>query len=227
MTQVMVRWIHDRAAQEPELFGMLLGHVRRGWGRRIVSVDDFEPFDPSALHGTPKPPHGTELNVVGLYRRRPGDQLRLDPLDASLIQTSFTHPGMVYLLIAPGAPDRASFFTEERGEVHGYENDGEFPFDAGFLQRPALDRAPVRRRRWIPAAGFVACFLALAGWFFWHRQSASPPVLPAVAEKAAEMQAQPAVRPPIVESPKPVRRPSVKKLRKRPSSHHKRPHLVS
>jgi hypothetical protein len=230
MTLFMVRWIRDRAAQQPETFGMLLGRVRRGWRGIIVSIDDFEPFDPATLRGSPQPPRGSELKVVGLYRRREGDQLALDQLDASLIQTSFAHPGMVYLLLAPspGAPDRAAFFIQEHGEVHGYSNYGEFPFDAGFLRRPALESTRAGNWRWIPAAGLVASLLALAGWFYWLRQGGStPPISPAVAQKAAAIQPQPTAESPVVTPPKPNRR-TVERHRKRPpTSHRKRRRLVS
>lgn len=224
MTQFMVRWIRDRIAQQPESFGMLLGHVRRVLGRSTVFIDDFEPFDPATLRGSPKPPHGSELKVVGLYRRAASDPLTLDQLDASLIQTSFTNPGMVYLLLvpSPAAPDRAAFFIQERGEVHGYTNYGEFPFDVESLRRPPLDSTPTPGRRRILAAGLAASLLALGGWFFWLRPGpAAPPTPSAAPRKGAGLQPEPAASAPEVKAPKAERR-RTEKSHKKTTSRRKR-----
>jgi hypothetical protein len=142
MVGYMVRWIREA----PECFGMLLGRIRKGWNGLVVTVDDFEPFDIAALSGRPRPPAGTGLPLVGLYRRTMKDDLRLDHVDASLIESSFGHRGMVYLLIAAAVegPDRASFFTAQDGEVHGYRNEGEFPFDAEFLRGGVISRSAAR-----------------------------------------------------------------------------------
>ncbi len=230
MTQTMARWLRDHSRQQAELFGMMLGHTSRAWYRSIVYIDDFEPFDPATLRGSPRPPHGSELKVVGLYRRRAGEQLVLDHLDASLIQTSFSHPGMVYLLIAPsdGAPDRAAFFIQEDGEVHGYTNYGEFPFDSEFLRRPGAGGSSdsSKLRRWFPLAGLAASLLAFGGWFFWLRQDTSAKVPPAavaapVAEKEAEVQPAPVPEKPKVAAPKPQRR-KTEKARKKTTKSRKR-----
>ena len=215
MLQFMVPWIHNRAALAPDMYGILLGRSRRGWGRTIVFIDDFEPFDPATLRGAPRAPHGTELKVVGLYRRHNREELRLDQLDASLIQTSFVNRGMVYLLMVPtrDGPDRAAFFIQERGEVHGYSSYAEFPFDADFLREPALDAAMPKSRRWIPIAGLAACLLALAGWFVWLRQDAAAPVAATPAGQPAVVQPSPAPEPAKVkpQEPNPERGRTIKK----------------
>ncbi len=180
MLRYMVPWIRDPALHSVEAFGLLLGNMKRRWGRYIVSVQDFEPFDPVKLSGRPQAPRGTDLNVVGLYRRRQGEELKLDRLDASFIRSAFTHAGMVYLLVAaaPAGPDRASFFIQEHGDVHGYTNYGEFPFDPEYLSSPAIDSGRTRRR-WIPVAGLAACLFALGSWFLWLRQDSTvPPAAP-------------------------------------------------
>src|SRR6476659_8670741 len=97
MLRYMVPWIRDPALHAVEAFGLLLGKIKRRMGRYIVFIDDFEPFDPAKLSGRPHAPRGTELSVVGLYRRHPVETLKLDRLDASFIRSSFTDPGMVYL----------------------------------------------------------------------------------------------------------------------------------
>ncbi len=216
----MAPWLIERAMGEPESFGILLGQVKRRWRRRIVWVEDFEPFDPTRLRGAPKAPWGTELEVVGLYRRRAGD-LKLDHLDASFIQTAFTNPAMVYLLIsaAAGGPDRASFFVQEHGEVHGYASVGDFPLVADLLPR---SDAPVgsKLHRWVPV-GVVASLIALAGWFFWLRRPTPPPApVAAPAASAPVQQPPPSVSKPASSSTQVEHRSTVKP--QRPAKHSKR-----
>lgn len=173
----MAAWFHGRHSESVECFGMLLGRIRHKIGGYVVNVEDFEPFDPAKLHGRPKAPPDSGLQVVGIYRRHRCDDPRLDQLDASLIQSSFVHRGMVYLLISPSeGPDRAALFTQRNGEIHGYLADGEFPFDSDLLRRPKPSLEPRSSRPWIPATGFAVSVLALIGWFFWLRQDAQSPV---------------------------------------------------
>ena len=164
-----------------------------------------------------------------MYRRRAGEELRLDSLDASLIQTAFTHPGMVYLLMAPATegPDRAAFFIQERGEVHGYANYGDFPFDAEFLQDPSWMRQP-GVSSWIPIPGFGASLLALADWFIWLRQDTTAPVAAAPAAQQAVVPPAPA---PTAAAPAPAKqtaevrdRAKTSKKRKTTSGRRKRRH---
>lgn len=221
MLRYMVPWIRDPALHSTEAFGLLLGRIRRRWGRFIISVEDFEPFDPAKLSGRPHAPRGTELSVVGLYRRRAGDELKLDRLDASFIQSAFTHPGMVYLVVAaaPAGPDRAAFFIQEHGDVHGYANYGEFPFDPEYLSGPVLDRPA--RWRWIPAAGLAACLLALGYWFMWLQQqpapavSAAPPHPPPQTAAPAPEQAAKAIEEPPGSPSRPTAKHRVAKKRRR------------
>lgn len=219
MVGYMAPWLVQRAASHPDCFGILLGSVKRRLRGYIVCIDDFDPFDPARLRGTPRAPADTDLKVVGLFRRRTGD-LRLDHLDASFIETSFTRPWMVYLLIAPSpdGPDRASFFIQEKGEVHGYTSVGEFPLSADRLREQPVARSS-GLPRWIPVAGLAASLLALAGWFVWLRQG-SPPPPPARAP--VEQQAPP----PVVAKPAPSEQAAApaaaEKNQKRPAKHAKR-----
>jgi hypothetical protein len=210
----MAPWLIERAADEPESFGILLGQVKRRWRRRVVWVEDFEPFDPTRLRGAPKAPWGTELEVVGLYRRRAGD-LKLDHLDASFIQTAFTNPAMVYLLIsaAVGGPDRASFFVQEHGEVHGYASVGDFPLAADLLPRSDASVGS-KLHRWVPVAGVVASLIALAGWLFWLRRPTPPPApVSAPAASAPVQQPAPSVSKPASSSTQVEHRSTVKPQR--------------
>lgn len=176
MLGYMVPWIHDLSTRQAEQFGLLLGCVKRRWGRLITFIDDFEPFDPAKLRGRPKPPKGTDLTVVGLYRRHENRELKLDQLDASLIQSAFEHPWMVYLAVAPtpDGPDRATFYVQEQGEIHGYAAHSEFPFDAESLAAPP-GAAPRKSRNWTLTVSLSASLLALGGWFFWLREDTPPP----------------------------------------------------
>lgn len=230
MLRYMLPWLRERASGTPDALGVLLGRVRRRWtGDLVVVVEDFEPFDPATLRGRPKAPPGTDLHVVGLYRRRPGDELKLDHLDASLIQSSFVHRGMVYLLISASdaGPDRATFFIQERGDVHGYANYGEFPFDAAFLENPRLGRKRSPPVRWIPVAGLVVSLIALAGWFAWLRQQQSPaPSASATSAPSAQtpQAAAPAVQP---EGAASREGPAARTKHRKTKSTRKRRHLVS
>jgi hypothetical protein len=217
MVRYMAPWVRDPGVHRAEAFGILLGRIRRRWRRTTVTVDDFEPFNPATLHGPPKPPPGAEFDVVGLYRRRlEGEELRLDHMDASLIETSFKRPDLVYLLIAPTdrGPDRATFFIQEDGAIHGYANYGEFPFDADSLagQQAGRARSP---RRWMIASGFAASLLALAGWFVWLRQDVTPPAPAAIAVPA---ETQPVVQQPpeptVAPNPAPQERRVLQKKEK-------------
>jgi hypothetical protein len=117
-----------------EIHGILLGRIERQKATRQVYVEDFELFDPAA--GAPRPSRRSMLDPVGLYRSHLREELRLDRLDAALIENFFTNPGMVYLLVRPSQDQtaRAAFFIQENGELHGHRSYREFSFDAGALR---------------------------------------------------------------------------------------------
>ncbi len=209
MLGYMVPWIREREMQPAEAFGILLGSIKRRWGKYLVTIDDFHPFDPAHLSGRPKPPPGTDLEVVGLYRRREGAELKLDGLDASFIRSSFVHPGMIYLLATPGAdgPHRAAIFIQERGEIHGYTNYGEFPFDAAALRKwkPRTQSS----RKWIPVTGFVAALIGLGAWFVWLREPPAAAPAPVKAPPVVQQPVPAPARPQAVEpAPKTAERPA-------------------
>jgi hypothetical protein len=117
-----------------EIHGILLGRIERQKAIRQVYVEDFELFDPAA--GAPKPNRHSMLDAVGLYRSHIRDALRLDRVDAALIESFFTNPGMVYLLVRPadGQTATGAFFIQENGELHGHHSYCEFPFNAEELR---------------------------------------------------------------------------------------------
>jgi hypothetical protein len=190
-----------------EIHGILLGRIERRDSTRIAYIEDFELFDPAA--GAPKPSHRSWLDPVGLFRSRIQNELRLDRLDAALIENFFTNPGMVYLLVRPvkdGAPV-AGFFIQEDGQLQGYATYREFPFDVTALRSGgyllATDSTPPRTGKRFMWAGVTAGLAAalIAGWWFWSRTGASPmPAQPA----AQQAPAPPSTPPPAERAPEPA-----------------------
>jgi hypothetical protein len=175
-----------------EIHGILLGRIERQKSTRTAYVEDFELFDPAA--GTPKPSRRSWLDPVGLFRSRLQNELRLDRLDAALIENFFTNPGMVYLLIRPveEGPAAAGFFIQEEGQLRGYASYREFPLDTAVLRsggyRLATDTNPLRggKRLWWAGATVGLAAALMAGWWFWSRAGAPAiPAHPAVQQPAA------------------------------------------
>jgi hypothetical protein len=141
--------------------GVLLGRVESGDSGQVVYIDDFEPFGESLL----SPPDAR----VGLYRCRTGGELRLDEEDSALISQWFTDPSMVYLLICarPGKPAQATFFIQERGEIHGYRAEAQFPFHATGLRGRESSGTARPSRRWAWAAAGAGVLTAVTGAGIW------------------------------------------------------------
>ncbi len=189
-----------------EIHGILLGRIEREKSTRTAYIEDFELFDPAA--GAPKPSRRSWLDPVGLFRSRIQNELRLDRLDAALIENFFTNPGMVYLLVRPvkNGPAMAGFFIQEDGQLQGYATYREFPFDVAALRSGRYligpDSAPRRAGKRLMWAGVTAGMAAalIAGWWFWSRAGASIPPQPVVQESPAP----PAIPPPAERGPEPA-----------------------
>lgn len=190
-----------------EIHGILLGRIERQKSTRTAYIEDFELFDPAA--GAPKPSRRSWLDPVGLFRSRIQNELRLDRLDAALIENFFTNPGMVYLLVRPvkdGAP-AAGFFIQEDGQLQGYASYREFPLDVAALRSGryllATDSTPPREGKRLMWAGVTAGVAAalIAGWWFWSRAGASAiPAQPIVQQAPAP----PSTPPPAERGPEPA-----------------------
>ncbi len=184
-----------------EIHGILLGRIERQKTTRTAYIEDFELFDPAA--GAPKPSRRSWLDPVGLFRSRLQNELRLDRLDAALIENFFTNPGMVYLLIRPveNGPAAAGFFIQEGGQLRGYASYREFPFDTAALRsggyRLATDSIPPHggKRLWWAGVTVGLAAALIAGWWFWSRAGAAAiPAHPAPQPPAAPSTPPPAER---------------------------------
>jgi hypothetical protein len=153
--------------------GVLLGRVQTADSNQVVYIDDFEPFGETLL----SPPD----RRVGVYRCRTGGKLRLDEEDSALISQWFTDPTMVYLLICarPGKPAQATFFVQDRGEIHGYRTEAKFPFDAAGLQGGESSGSGRAARRWVWVAAGAGVVAAVTGAGIWLgpmlRSAPAPP----------------------------------------------------
>jgi len=143
--------------------GLLLGHVAPG-ERPVVWIDRYqriaEPFEPGEeffaafQRAAAEVAEGSDLSVVGLYRRQTGDRLELDAADAELIARYFNDATDIALLIGARTRDglSARFFAHPAaGDVQPL---GEaFPFQGRVPAEPApmaalpagLPSTPLRR----------------------------------------------------------------------------------
>jgi protein TonB len=158
--------LRQAVAVEDEVHGFLLGNIVAKGERRNVLVEGVEPFDPGSLKYPPPRLARPGIERVGAYRTQRSGRLTLNHLDAALIESIFTDPGMVYLLVRP--PDwRAAFFIQEDGLLYGHASYKEF----SLSPQPRIARQSTLRRFLPPA---VALLLAIFLVTFLLRPNPAP-----------------------------------------------------
>jgi len=140
---------------EQEIGGLLLGRSEcdvNAPGRRIVSVDGFEPLESEHVRGPAfvlshhdqkglaksiaRLQEDEALAPVGLFRSHLRKGLYLDEADFSLFRQQFSGPGDVFLIARPvaGGSPVAGFFHWEDGRVHRTNSYSQFPLDRAELE---------------------------------------------------------------------------------------------
>jgi hypothetical protein len=139
-----------------EIGGILLGTVSEG---ESVAIEEYEPVGcehrrgPSYVLSEPdrrklekalrKARGGRQ--VIGFFRSHTRLGLYLDQDDMSVIESYFSNPNHVLLLVRPDASGAgtAGFFFWEEGDIHRQSTYREFPFSTEKLREPAEAPAPV------------------------------------------------------------------------------------
>jgi hypothetical protein len=145
-----------------EIGGILLGRFAEG---ESVIIDDYEQVscehrrgpsyvlsepDRRKLEKTLRKGRGAR-QVVGFFRSHTRLGLYLDQDDRSVIESYFSSPGHVFLLVRPdsGGAGVAGFFFWEEGDIHRQSTYREFPFSTEKLREPA--ETPARAQAPAPA----------------------------------------------------------------------------
>jgi hypothetical protein len=133
-----------------EIGGILLGRVSEG---EPAVIEDYEPVGcehrrgPSYVLSEPdrrklekalrKARGGRQ--VVGFFRSHTRLGLYLDKDDMAVIESYFSNPNHVFLLVRPEASGvgTAGFFFWEEGDIHRQSTYREFPFSTEKLREPA------------------------------------------------------------------------------------------
>ncbi len=131
-----------------EVGGVLIGRVEPG-ENTVVVIDDREPVScehrrgPSYVMSEPDRKRlekvlrrsNDGMQVVGFYRSHTRLGLYLDQDDMAVIDSYFTDPNNVFLLVRPDAtkPGTAGFFIREEGDFHRQSTYLEFPFSSAEL----------------------------------------------------------------------------------------------
>lgn len=204
-----------------EPFGLLLGHVD---GPTTI-VSGFQPLASSET--TEVETALAELtsssgqpSVVGHYRARQQEGLRLDENDLALAEAYFHDPSNIILVVQAGTgTPNATFFFWDGDRLNGDVIFLEFPFDANLLaaaerrrveaaQRRSLEAlpqfspVPAKPRRalwkgagWVLLAACVGGGAALGVRFFLERSQPplAQPILAAPLSVAAEPAPQPSI----------------------------------
>jgi hypothetical protein len=171
-----------------EIGGILLG---RSAGGECIVIDDYEQVscehrrgpsyvlsepDRRKLEKTLRKGRGGR-QVVGFFRSHTRLGLYLDQDDTSLIESYFSSPSHVFLLVRPDASGAgvAGFFFWEEGDIHRQSTYREFPFSTGKLRQPGEVPAPA------PAAAPAPVLVRRT-----QLPEAPPPEAPAVEASIAE-----------------------------------------
>jgi periplasmic protein TonB len=179
-----------------DLQGVLYGKVTAE-GTEVRDCRPVAGFGPEAMARAAK----SEREVVGYYRVRHAEAMRLDDTEAAVADAYFARPGAVVLLIQRREGDaQANFFFRENGALVNLSL-LMFPLNVGLLEqrREAPPHAieepvpvsPLRRTVAIVAAAALA--LGVGGGMLWTRarearvvETAAAPSLPLRAERQGE-----------------------------------------
>jgi protein TonB len=144
-----------RAEPGREIGGILWGHrdSQSGIsGRRIITIDDFEPVESEHLHGPAygfserdraaissalSGAHGSAGSIpVGFFRSHQRKGLYLDEADFSMFREYFSGSSDVFLLARPEPPAApvAGFFLWQDGKLRRRSSCAEFPLDRSSIE---------------------------------------------------------------------------------------------
>jgi hypothetical protein len=164
-----------------EVGGALFGRLAQGG--TALYIDGYEPVACEHSRGSAWRLSATDRKrleralrkgpVAGFYRSHMRPGLYLDQDDYTLIESCFSNPNDVFLLVRPRAdqPAAAGFFFWEEDSIHRHSTYLEFPFRTSALRAPDAVGEPSSSVRRMGAGGLavVAATLALMGvWAVEH-----------------------------------------------------------